>query len=277
MLLRDRQGHPIGVVVVLRDLAELVSLRSRLALSGRLAAVGELAAGIAHEINNPLAFVRANLCALRRSWDALGVEVEKAATGPAATGLLADGEELIEESLEGVDRAVAIIRDVRGLSHGGGDRREPASLNALLDGVLRIASPQLRGRIAVEKHYAPDLPPISCAPQELQQVFLNLVLNAAQAIGHEGSICVTTRRDGGWVVATVEDDGCGIPPDVIERVFDPFFTTKAVGEGTGLGLGIAYEIVRRHRGEIRVESEVGSGARFRVRLPLDADTLSARD
>ncbi|MDH3213777.1 MAG: ATP-binding protein [Myxococcales bacterium] len=270
--LHDRQGAAIGLVVVARDLREVVALRNRLLLSGRLAAVGELAAGIAHEINNPLAYVRANLGLLRQHWEALGGKLEKTNGSAEATELVGEGEEMIDESLEGVERAVAIVRDVRGLAHGGRGPWEPADLNALIDGVLRMAAPQLRDHVRLEKRYMPGAQ-VFCAPQELQQVFLNLVLNAGQAVGRSGTIRIVTEREPAAVVVRVEDDGCGIPPDVISRIFDPFFTTKPVGQGTGLGLGIAYEIVRRHGGEIAVESEPGRGACFRVRLPVDGDTI----
>ncbi|MEE9607615.1 MAG: ATP-binding protein [Myxococcota bacterium] len=271
-LLRDKRGAAIGLVLVVRDLREIVSLRDRLTLSGRLAAVGQLAAGIAHEINNPLAFVRANLGMLRENWSTLEVMVEKA-TEPAESAVaLAEGEELIDESLEGVDRAVAIVRDVMGLAHAGRGRREAADLNALLDGVLRIAAPQLRQRGRIEKRYG-AIPPLLCEPQELQQVFLNLVVNASQAIEPTGTIRITTQSEGDWAVVCVEDDGSGISAELLERIFDPFFTTKPVGEGTGLGLGIAFEIVRWHGGDIAVESQPGRGSRFRVRLPIHADTI----
>jgi len=274
-VLRDKRGSPIGRVVVMRDQREMVALRNRLLLSGRLAAVGELAAGIAHEINNPLAFVRSNLGLLHEHWQAMAKELAEREDGSADRAGIGEGEELIEESLDGVDRAVAIIRDVKGLSHAGRGEREVADLHALLDGALRMAAPQLRGRVHIEKRYGEDVPGITCAPQELQQVFLNLVLNAGQAVGEAGRITVSTERRGPNVVVSVEDDGCGIEPEHLERIFDPFFTTKRMGEGTGLGLGIAYEIVRRHRGDILVESEAGRGACLRVRLPVDADTLPA--
>jgi len=272
--LSDRLGAVVGKVVVVRDLVEVTSLRNHLELSGRLAAVGQLAAGIAHEINNPLAFVRANLGALRQDWQALAIDWEKRQlAGEEQLPLcLAEGEELIEESIDGVDRAAAIVREVRSLSHANGATRQRAELNALLDGVLRLAGPQIRDRIAVETRFGPELH-VLCAPQELQQVFLNLVLNAAQAIEERGVIRVTSEREGDEVAVEIEDDGCGIAPDVMERIFDPFFTTKAVGEGTGLGLGIAYEILRRHGGDIRVTSDPGRGSRFRVTLPLEVDTL----
>jgi signal transduction histidine kinase len=120
--------------------------------------------------------------------------------------------------------------------------------------------------VRIERDFA-ELPRVSCAPQQIKQVFLNLVLNAGQALDGEGTIRLATRFGGGDVTASVEDDGPGIPPEIIDRIFDPFFTTKKIGEGTGLGLGIAYQIVRSHGGEIRVESEPGGGARFEVRLP----------
>ncbi len=274
-LLRDKLGSPLGVVLVARDAAEMVALRDRLLLSGRLAAVGELAAGIAHEINNPLAFVRANLSLLRQHWGSLAVELEKSGGGgDAAAELLAEGEELVDESLEGVDRATSIVRDVRGLAHGGGGRREVADLRSLIDGVLRMAAPQLRERIRVERCYG-AIAPVRCAPQELQQVLLNLVLNAAQSIAERGTIRIATEQSGSSVVVHVEDDGCGIDPEHLDRIFAPFFTTKAVGEGSGLGLGIAHGIVRSHGGEIRVHSQPGRGSRFSVHLPIDADTLAA--
>ena len=270
----DRQGDAIGLVVVARDLREVVSLRNRLLLSGRLAAVGELAAGIAHEINNPLAYLRANLNLLRQHWETLGSKLEKTLSSEESSELIVEGAEMIDESLEGVERAAAIVRDVRGLAHAGSKQWETADLNGLIDGVLRMAAPQLRDHVGLEKCYGAR-PQVLCAPQELQQVFLNLVLNAGQAIGRSGTIRIITDREPSGVVVRVEDDGCGIPADAISRIFDPFFTTKPVGKGTGLGLGIAYEIVRRHGGEITVTSEPGRGSCFCVRLPVDPDTIES--
>jgi signal transduction histidine kinase len=241
-------------------------------VSGRLAAVGELAAGIAHEINNPLAYVRANLGLLRQHWETLGSDLEKSGASEQSEDLLAEGAEMIDESLQGVDRASAIVRDVKGLAHAGRGERTMADLNELLEGVLRMAAPQLRGTAVVEKHYG-SLPLIPCAPQELQQVFLNLVLNAGHAIATQGTITIRTKVEDDAIVAWIEDDGCGIPPELVDRIFDPFFTTKSVGEGTGLGLGIAHEIVRKHDGEISVDSTPEQGTKFRVRLPVPADTI----
>jgi signal transduction histidine kinase len=271
-LLRNEMGRQLGIVVVVRDLQEVVALRDRLLLSGRLAAVGELAAGIAHEINNPLAFVRANLGLLRQHWGSLAQKLEKAAPTESDQELLREGEELVDESLEGVDRAAAIVRDVRGLSHAGDGERKACDLNALLRGVLRIAGPQLRGRATVEEVLG-DVPPVWGAPQELQQVFLNLVLNAVQSFDGTGVLRIVTECEGRFVVARVQDDGSGIDPEIRDRIFDPFFTTKKVGEGTGLGLGIAYGIVHNHGGDIAVESELGRGTCLDVHLPIATDTI----
>jgi PAS domain S-box-containing protein len=271
-MLRGHRGSPIGFVLVAWDLRELEALRGRLVVSGRLAAVGELAAGIAHEINNPLAYVRANLGLLRQHWETLGSHLEKAAEFERSEDLLAEGAEMIDESLEGVDRASAIVRDVKGLAHAGRGERTTADLNDLLDGVLRMAAPQLRGTAVVEKHYG-SLPLMTCAPQELQQVFLNLVLNAGHAIATQGTITIRTSAERDTIIVWIEDDGCGIPPELVDRIFDPFFTTKSVGEGTGLGLGIAHEIVRKHGGEISVDSTPGEGTAFCVRFAIPADTI----
>jgi len=268
--LRDRRGNELGLVVVLRDLREVDALRERVVTAARMAAVGELAAGIAHEINNPIAFVRSNLSQLRGHWKTLRSELAAADGALALRDLVMDGDALIEESLEGVDRAAEIVRGVRGFSHVGSGERVPTDLNLLLDEVLQMVSSRLRGRVTLECNYV-ELPRVRCAPQELKQVFLNLLVNAEQAVADGGRIRVATSKGRDFVGVLVEDDGCGIAPELIERVFDPFFTTKPVGVGTGLGLGIAYQIVKSHAGEIRLESQPGIGTRVRVRLPVGAD------
>jgi len=264
-LLSDKQGLPIGLVLVARDLREIASLRQRLVTSGRLAAVGQLAAGIAHEINNPITYVRANLGTLRDLLASVPGKLD-ADAARLLEPALREGEELVDESLDGVARVAAIVRDVKSFSHAGGGPREVIELAPLLDAVLRVAAPQLRESAAIQRAYGPIAPVIGDA-QELKQVFLNLVINASQAIAGDEPIRIRTEQRDARVVVSVEDDGCGIAPDVMAHIFDPFFTTKRVGEGTGLGLSIAYQIVRNHGGDLTVESEVGRGTTFRVELP----------
>jgi PAS domain S-box-containing protein len=266
-ILQDRKGLDFALVVVIRDLREVVALRSRLVTSGRLAAMGQLAAGIAHEINNPMAFVRTNLSLLRNHWERLAKDpVSK----EERNQLFGEGDELLAESLEGVERTSAIVRDINSFAHAGTGERTSVDLHALLENVLRVATPHLGAGITVQRDFG-DVPPAFGGAQELKQVFLNLILNAAQAMGGAGTIRITARTEDDRVVVRVQDDGCGIPPESMEKIFDPFFTTKPVGEGTGMGLFISYEIVRNHGGEIRVESAPGTGTAVSVRLPTGND------
>jgi signal transduction histidine kinase len=267
--LHDERGDIIAMVIVVRDLTEIEELRRRMLVQARLAAVGELAAGLAHEINNPLAFVRANLGQLERHWKAIG-DID--AMTPEERGEISEeGRALIQESLVGVDRAAEIVRGVRRFTHGGRAAREPADLNTLIEDAIAMLRPRLQAlAVGLELHLG-EIPLVPCAPQELRQVFLNLLVNALDAVGTRGHVAVNTRCEAEAVVAEFCDDGCGIPSEVQERIFDPFFTTKQVGEGTGLGLGISWSIVTAHRGHIEVESMPGAGSTFRVRLPIAAD------
>jgi PAS domain S-box-containing protein len=265
--LRDRQGNTLGMVLAVRDVREVEDLRTRVILSARLAAVGELAAGVAHEINNPIAFVRSNLSQLQAHWKTLCSSLEAGIRELDLAEVAGEGNELIDESIDGVDRAAEIVRGIRNFSHGGAGDRDSVDLNKMIEDVLYMAASQMQSDVTIERHYV-ELPLVQCAPQELKQVFLNLVVNAGHAVADGGTIRIRTEADGNWVVAHIEDDGDGIPPEIIDRIFDPFFTTRNVGEGTGLGLGIAYQITKSHGGEITLDSPPGGGARFHVRLPL---------
>ncbi len=260
--LRDKQGLPFGRVLVLRDTREVVDLRRRLVTAGRLAAVGELAAGIAHEINNPIAFVRSNLGTLRDYW----TELAKRADAGAAE-LVQDGEDLIDECREGIERVRLIVQDVKSFAHAG-EERAFVDVNALLESALRVAHPQLPPSARLERIFS-DVPHVRASARHLQPVFLNLLTNASHAIGPAGTIRVQTARAQDAVRIRISDDGCGMPPEVLERVFDPFFTTRGVGEGTGLGLAITYQIVRGHGGDVRIDSAPGQGTRVEVLLPSD--------
>jgi signal transduction histidine kinase len=271
----DRLDRPTGVVVVIRDMREIVALRQKLMISGRMAAVGQLAAGVAHEINNPMAYVRANLSLLETHWESLRSQTQ---TTEETEAIWDEGVEIIHESMEGVDRATTIIRDIKTFSHSSESKRELVDLNALLDATQRIAMPQLKHRAVFAADYV-DLPHLVCSPREIQQVLLNLIINAADAGGDQDvvTIGILTRMNERNIMVTIEDDGSGIEPGLLERIFDPFFTTKEAGKGTGLGLALSYEIMRRHNGEIAVESRPGQGSRFTLIFPLPSDSDSESD
>jgi PAS domain S-box-containing protein len=265
-VLHERQQNELGTVVVLRDLRELEQLRRSSLTHARLAAVGELAAGLAHEINNPIAFVGSNLRLLEDHWRRVAAGEAEELSAMERDRLVAEGCELIAESIEGVERAASIVRGVKNFTHAGSVERTPARLEDLLEDCLRMARPQLVPGVSIDRSFC-EMPELLCSPQELKQVFLNLIVNAIHAVRGSGSIRVATELEGDLAVISVSDDGCGIAPEVIDRIFDPFFTTKPVGEGTGLGLGIAHQVVTHHGGVITVNSEPGSGSIFRVHLP----------
>ena len=261
--LRDEQGGVIGRVLAVRDLREVAALRNRLVTSGRLAAVGELAAGIAQEIDEPVTAVRANLSELREQWRAIAVGVD--ARDELLAPVLLEGAELIEESGEGVERMAMIVKEVSAFSQAGLGEPQLANVNDLLENAVNVAA--LSFSVVVERCYA-ELPPVRCDAQQLRQVFLNLLINALQAVGDFGVIRLVTEAQGDFVRIRVEDDGCGIPEDQIERIFDPFYTTRRTGTAAGLGLAHCYQIVRHHGGEITVTSKVGVGTTFSIRLPV---------
>ena len=245
-----------------RDVTDRRELEARLRVADRMASVGTLAAGVAHEINNPLAYVLANL----------GFVAEMLEPHHRVFG--ADADEVfaaLEEARSGGERVREIVRDLKTFSRSE-PRRGPVDVHAILDGMCAMAHNEIRHRARLEKDYALMLPFADGDESHLGQVFLNLLVNAAQAIpeeeGDRHTIGVRTRvGDDGWIEVEVSDDGVGIPEEVRGRIFNPFFTTKPVGVGTGLGLSICRNLITGDGGEIEVESERGQGTTFRVRLP----------
>ena len=257
--------------------------------SEKLASIGQLSAGVAHEINNPLAFVTSNLGSLdayvSRLFALLGayMQADEAIGADAppplrfARAMRADIDvaflrddlvSLVAESREGLQRVKRIVQDLRDFSRGGADEIwERLDLHKALDSTLNIVRHELKYKADIVKSYG-DLPEIECLPSRLNQVFLNLLVNAGHAIDGHGTIAIATRVEGGDVCVVIEDTGCGIPHANLGRIFEPFFTTKPVGQGTGLGLSVCNSIVHKHGGRIDVASEPGRGTAFTVRLPL---------
>ena len=266
----EREGRLLEVLadvgLQLGRVAERTDLEEQIRQAQKMDAIGQLAAGVAHEVNNPMAYVRANLQSLRAEWDALREAVRKREEVDAIAGRLSEVEELLDESLEGVDRTIAIVRDVNEFSRTGGPLVETVAIDEVIESAVRVASTHSATGVAVGRS-ATSLP-VRGSSTQLHQVCVNLIANALHATGGAGRVRVDAAVEGREAVVRVSDDGPGIAPEHASRIFEPFFTTKPVGEGTGLGLYISYQIVRSHRGEIRVESTPGEGATFEVRLPL---------
>ncbi len=271
---RDRAGAPMRALGTISDVTERNRLKAGLALADRMASVGTLAAGVAHEMNNPLTYVTANLAHAR------DVIERSAAPGarPDVATLVDELRGALDDAQQGADRVARIVRDLKTFSRDD-ESRQPVDVRVALASALHLARSELKRRARVVEDVEP-VPLVDASESRLGQVFLNLLVNAAQAIP-DGSperhqIRVSTRLHDGWVEISVEDTGCGIPREVLARIFDPFFTTKPVGTGTGLGLAICHEIVAAFGGDIGVESEVGEGTRFTVRLrPSAAGAIPA--
>ena len=271
--------------------AALEDAQEQVIQTEKLASIGQMAAGVAHEINNPVAFVLSNLGTLE-SYVAQLLDLTDASVAVARTAvapeplpqswshaqalrekidlgfLRTDIAELIAESHDGLARVRAIVQDLKGFARGGSDEEwESVDLHAALDSTLNIVRNEVKYKAQIATRYG-ELPRVDALPSRLNQVFLNLLVNAAQSITDKGHIVITTGTQDSYAWVTIEDDGCGIPKENLNRIFEPFFTTKPVGKGTGLGLSVSYAIARKHGGRIDVDSEVGRGSRFTLYVPL---------
>ncbi len=265
-------------------IAKLAEAQSQLLQSEKMASIGQLAAGVAHEINNPVAFVNSNLGTLQNyARDVLRLldayeELEPSLSEAQRTAMRQLKEEvdaawlredighLLSESLDGLLRVRRIVQDLKDFSHVDRAEREIANLETGLESTLNVVWNELKYKAEVVREYA-GIPEIECFPSQLNQVFMNLLINAAHAIEQKGRITLRTGSDEAQVWVEVADTGKGIAPEHLGRIFEPFFTTKPVGKGTGLGLSLAYGIVGKHGGRIEVSSTVGAGTTFRVVLP----------
>jgi PAS domain S-box-containing protein len=268
-----QDGYIVAASIITRDISERKRLETRLAVSDRMASVGTLAAGVAHEINNPLAAVIANLDLVGEALTGLEPDTSDSTSGQH----LADVRELLVEARSAADRIRHVVKDLKLFSRADEERHGPVDVRRMMESTLRMAATEIRHRARVVQDYGDDVAAVEGNEARLGQAFLNLVVNAAQSIaeGHvdRNEIRVVTRMDGpARVVLEVRDTGAGIPSEALGRLFEPFFTTKPVGIGTGLGLSICRRIVHEHGGTIEVESTPGEGTTFRVVLPAARGT-----
>ncbi len=280
---------------------KLQETHTQLLQSEKMASIGQLAAGVAHEINNPIGYVNSNLGSMRKyvkdlfqlldAYEGACNSMEQCPEARDSNNTLIDLKQkldmaymkedlvdLVNESQEGLDRVKKIVQDLKDFSHVDESEWQQVDLHKGLDSTLNIVNSAIKYKVDVIKEYG-DLPLIECMPSQINQVFLNLLLNAAHAIEGRGTVTIRTgsQEDQGWI--EISDTGKGIEPAMMKRIFEPFFTTKTVGEGTGLGLSVSFGIIEKHGGCIEVESEVGNGALFRIRLPINKssqhDTLQS--
>lgn len=289
--LLQRQAYLEEMNVRLEEtLRQLKETQAQMVHSEKMAGLGQLVAGVAHEINNTVNFVSGALPALSRdlrdlqSLLAVYGQLDRRATRKALVEKLGEAEKLKDEIeyerllpnlemllaniREGARRTGQIVKDLTTFSRPGTAEWKAVDIHEGLDSTLTLLYSEYKHQLEIIKDYQPDLPLVFCSPGHLNQVFMNLLLNAAQAIEAPGTIHIITRRTEKTVRIIIRDSGKGIPPEVQGRIFEPFFTTKPVGKGTGLGLSISYGIVKKHRGEILVRSEPGRGTEFEVVIPL---------
>ncbi|MEB0135537.1 ATP-binding protein [Actimicrobium sp. CCC2.4] len=313
-LMRDANNEPLEVVGLLsniterkkmeealqkkgdeqqRMIEEMQQMQAKLLQSEKMASIGQLAAGIAHEINNPVGFVNSNLGSLRGYVDTLLVVLEQYDAAVATTTdvrdlklqlaqiqqeaevdyLREDAVALVSESLDGLKRVRDIVQSLKDFAHVGESDWQVADLHHGLDSTLMIAANEFKYKASIEKHYG-KLPLVMCLASQINQVFMNLIINAAQSITNKGTITIRTGVSDDWVWIEIGDTGKGIAADQINRIFEPFFTTKPIGQGTGLGLSLSYNIVSQHSGRIEVDSQVDLGTRFTVHLPINPPAMA---
>ena len=297
-----------GVVVTIHETTELLKMNEKLQKAyaelqetqaqifqqEKMASIGQLAAGVAHEINNPMGFISSNLTTMGKYMEKINffeaalIEMvqnsENTENNASLNALrkkmkidfiLGDIRSLLEESRDGAERVRRIVQDLKSFSHVDEAECKVVNINDSLDTTLNMLRNEIKYVADVVREYDPDLPMLLCFPQQINQVLMNILVNAAHAIIGHGTITVKTYCENDQIVVKLSDTGRGIPPENLTRIFEPFFTTKEVGKGTGLGLSISYDIIKKHGGVIDVESEVGVGSTFIIYLPLNYSRESA--
>jgi signal transduction histidine kinase len=288
---RAEELEQLNITLESRVQEELAKNREKdnhLIQQDKMASIGQLAAGVAHEINNPMGFITSNLATLDKYLDRLEEFISAQTHSLAASGgdeavkltelrrklkidhILDDGKQLIAESQEGGGRVQSIVEDLKTFSRLDHPDSSIVNINECLETTINIAWNEIKSVATLKREYG-TIPPVTCFAQQINQVFLNMLVNATQALENQGEITIRTWCEGEDVYIMVSDTGTGIPPEIINHVFEPFFTTKDVGKGTGLGLSISYDILKKHNGDIRVESTPGVGTTFTVRLPTNQE------
>lgn len=286
----------MAIQLQLRDqTAQINATQDQLIQSEKLAALGQLAAGVAHEINNPIGFVSSNMNLIGRYVGKINDEIEALkehcendptgagtllfATWSAKTKLpvyLEGLEEITDESKEGLVRVRDIVKDLKEYSHIGEVKFEPSDINHLLESSVNLLRNEIKYKADVEFDLAEEAH-VECIASQLGQVFVNIIVNACHAIEEFGRIEVKTKADDSQVTVSISDTGKGMSEEIRRKIFDPFFTTKAVGKGTGIGLAITQSIIERHNGEVQVNSEEGKGTTFIISLPKQQPELSEEE
>ncbi|HXE98376.1 MAG TPA: ATP-binding protein [Dongiaceae bacterium] len=270
---------------------QLKESQTRIIQQEKMASIGQLAAGVAHEINNPIGYITSNMNSLWKYAEKLAqfIEIQEQAIEKCADEatlasivelkrrikldfIIKDFRELISESLEGSKRVSKIVQDLKSFSRAEGNEAIPADLNEVIKSTLNVVRNEIKYVAELDLRLE-DIPPVVCKPQQISQVVMNLLVNAAHSISGQGVIMLATKQVDDTVEITVADSGCGISPENMTKIFEPFFTTKETGKGTGLGLAISCDIVRKHGGELLVRSEVGIGTTFTIRLPVEGTRL----
>jgi two-component system, NtrC family, sensor kinase len=298
---RNTAGQALRVIGTMVDIHAAMLKQMQAANANKLESIGQLAAGVAHEINTPTQYVGDNVRFLGDAFESVHRFIDELTTLMGANGDSIPSAEVravltradipylrdeipkaITQSLDGIKRIAQIVGAMKEFSHPG-QERTPTDINHAITNTITVATNEWKYLATIVKDFDPAMPLVPVIPGEFNQVILNIIVNAAHAIGdarpgeanRKGTIRISTRHSGQWAEVRIEDDGCGMPPDVQQKIFDPFFTTKPVGKGTGQGLSIAHNvIVTKHRGSISVSSEPGRGTAFTIRVPLKLEELA---
>ena len=276
-------------LIVWKNITSQEAMEAQVYHAQKLEAIGELAAGIAHEINNPIGFIYGNMKILKEYTDVIKQLAEIASEvgnnencdiaqlrqryqqldeQENVDDVISDLKQLLEENIDGASRVSEIVSNLKSFARPDLKEKVQYNINDAMVTTLKIMNNELKYKCEVIEKYG-LLPYIECFPGELNQVFMNIISNAAQSITSEGVIEITTSYDGKNVMVEIKDNGCGIPSENINHIFDPFFTTKPVGKGTGLGLSVSHGIIEKHGGEIEVSSKPGEGTTFKITLPVE--------